>query len=87
MLKYIFTCSFLLLAACATPEQIAARQEAQRQADYETCKSYGFRAKSDGFRNCLLQLDIARQQRYNNYYYGGSYHQRHGAGIGYYLSH
>ncbi|MFW0777999.1 MAG: hypothetical protein ACN2B6_09820 [Rickettsiales bacterium] len=86
-MKYIIAFGFLLLSACATPEQIAARQEAQRQADYETCKSYGFRVKSDAFRNCLLQLDIARQQRSSNYYYGGSYRHRHGTGIGYYLNH
>jgi len=86
MLKYLFICGCLVLSACATPEQIAARQEAQRQADYQTCKSYGFRTKSDGFRNCLLQLDIARQQRNNNYYYGGGYRHR-GSGIGYYLHH
>jgi len=84
--------SCLWLSGCQTPEQIAAQQEMQRQQDNETCLSYGFRPRSDAFRNCLLQLNIARdQQRYYNErsYYGygvGYYPHHHGSGI-YYLGH
>jgi len=73
-----------LLSACTTPEQIAAAQQQQELEDADTCASYGFRANSDGFRNCLLQLDIAREQERNAYHYGGSYWDRHphfGSGI------
>jgi hypothetical protein len=88
----LFAC--LLLTACQTPEQIAAQQQMQYEQDVETCRSYGFRPKSDAFSNCMLQLDIARQQRYyydsNNYYYGGYYgypHHRVGSSVGYYIGH
>jgi len=76
-----------LLSACQSPEQLVAAQAQQEQDDYNTCASYGFRPKSDGFRNCLLQLDIAREQEQsyrNSYYYGSSYWDRHphfGSGI------
>lgn len=82
--------SCFLLAACATPEQIEAQRQQQRQEDMNTCRGYGFRVNSDAFRNCLLQIDIARTQRRDNYYYGGyyggGYPYRHGiGGTGYLL--
>ncbi|MCK4205995.1 hypothetical protein J3U99_14555 [Brucella pituitosa] len=45
-----------LLAGCQTmtPEQ-------RRAADEQTCRSYGFKQKSDAFSNCLLQLDLDRR--------------------------
>lgn len=78
---------FLLLAsACTTPEQIeAARQEQERQ-DVETCREYGFRFRTDAFSNCMLQLSLERQRRYDSYYYGGGYYGRpYGSGI-YYMN-
>ena len=80
----------LIFTACATPEQLAAQRELQRQQDMDTCASYGFRPNSDGFRNCLLQLDIAREQRdYYDTRYGGYYdyypHRHTSGSIGYYL--
>lgn len=86
MKKYLLLLP-LLLSACATPEEIEARRQAQMQADYEVCKDYGFKQNSDALRNCMLQLELARQQRYNNnYYYGGYYGHRYpGASVGYYL--
>lgn len=82
---------FLLLSACvASPEQIEAARQAQQQQDYNTCAGYGFRPNSDGFRNCLLQIDLARQQQryYNDSYYGygAGYPYRYSSGI-YYLRH
>lgn len=65
----------LLLAACATPEQIAAQREAQMKADYDVCvNGYGFKPNSDGARNCMLQLEIARQQRVYYYDSGPRFH-------------
>lgn len=74
---------FLLfsLAACATPEQIAQREAMQAEADMETCRSYGLRPGSEAFGNCRLQLDLARQQQYNNYY---AYPPRPYIGTGFY---
>jgi len=59
--------TLLVLAACATPEQIAERQRMQALQDDETCKNYGLRPGSEAFGNCRLQIDLARQQQY--YYY------------------
>lgn len=56
-----------LLAACATPEQIEAQKQQRLREDSDTCFNYGFRPNSDGFRNCLLQLELSRRQNY--YYY------------------
>ena len=78
---------FLCLSACATPEEIEARKQAQMQEDYNTCvDGYGFKPKSDGARSCMLQLELAREQRYNSYYYGGYWGPRHpGSSVGYYV--
>jgi hypothetical protein len=79
----------LLLTACQSPEEIQAAKERQMQADYDACvQDYGFKPKSDAARNCMLQIELARQQQ-NDYYYGASYWDRHphfGSGI-YYLGH
>lgn len=72
--------SLLLLTACATPEQLAEQRRLQVEQDRQTCFDYGFRPRSDAFSNCMLQLEIARQQQqqYYDHYYGprfhGSYH-------------
>ena len=63
MLKRTIISACLLLCACTTPEQIAEQRQLQQQQDVETCRSYGFRVKSDAFSNCMLQLSIAREQR------------------------
>lgn len=61
-----FSSLCFLLFACATPEEIEARKQAQMKADYDLCvNDYGFKPKSDAARNCMLQLEIARQQRYD----------------------
>lgn len=45
-----------LLAGCVTmtPEQ-------RRAADEQTCRGYGFKAKTEGFANCLMRLDLDRR--------------------------
>ncbi len=45
-----------LLAGCVTmtPEQ-------RRAADEQTCRSYGFKPKTDAFANCLMRIDLDRR--------------------------
>ncbi|MDX2072829.1 MAG: hypothetical protein SFX19_00510 [Alphaproteobacteria bacterium] len=59
----------LSLAACATPEEIAARKARLEQEDIDTCKSYGLKPGSEAFGMCRLQLDLSRQQQYDARYY------------------
>lgn len=49
----------LLCSGCVTLEE-------RRAADEARCRSYGFRAGSEGFANCLLQIDLDRsaERRY-----------------------
>ncbi len=82
-MKYAALFALCLLCACSTPEQREAARQQQAQEDVETCRSYGFRPRSDGFRNCLLQLRIAREQRAYDYHYDGYYGPRFGSGIYY----
>jgi hypothetical protein len=44
----------LALTGCVTTEA------EYRARDEERCRSFGFRAPSEGFSNCLLQLDLDR---------------------------
>jgi len=46
----------LLMAGCATSEQLAQR-------DSERCANRGFQPNSDDFKNCLVQLETERQVR------------------------
>lgn len=41
------------LSGCVTTEDLRASDAAQ-------CQSYGFRAPSEAFSNCLLQIDLDR---------------------------
>ena len=47
------------LAGCMTAEE-------RRAADDAKCRSYGFRAKTDAFAECLQRIDLARQARLND---------------------
>lgn len=64
----------LLISGCATPEQRAARQAAEQErfrqgeAEYNRqlraqCESVGYKPDTDPWRNCLIQLHTANQQR------------------------
>jgi hypothetical protein len=46
--------ALLMLAACQSPEELRARDEA-------TCASYGFKAGSTEFANCLQRESLARR--------------------------
>lgn len=82
MKKLLALCSFMLLAACATPEQIAYQRQMQEQADFNTCAGYGLRPGSEAFGMCRLELDLARQRRYD-YYQDRYYTPRFGVGYHY----
>ena len=64
-MRLLFFTPLLFLTACATPEQIAQQRAMQEQADIETCKSYGLRPGSEAFGYCRLELDLAREQRFD----------------------
>ena len=82
-MKRALLISCLLLSACATPQEMEAARQRQQQADADTCASYGFRARTEAFANCMLQLEIARQQRY--YYYDSGPHFTYGVGAYHYI--
>jgi len=55
----------LAVAACASPQEQAAREAAQRQSDEAECRSIGFTAGSEAFANCMLKLREIRAQEEN----------------------
>jgi hypothetical protein len=61
-MKLAIICS-LALAGCATgsPEQIAAQQAVQIDADKATCATFGAAPGSDGFAACMVQVQSARR--------------------------
>lgn len=54
-----------LAGGCVTPVE-------QRALDEGRCQSFGFRPATDGFANCLLELDLdrsaTRRARFDNFY-------------------
>jgi hypothetical protein len=65
------------LAGCATPQERAARQQAEMERDMvvygPACLRLGYAASSDPWRACVLQLATKDELRYNSYpsgYYG-----------------
>jgi hypothetical protein len=77
-----------LLCACQTPEQLEAAKQQQMQADYNTCVgTYGFKPKSDAARNCMLQIELAREQARTNAVYGDPYVYGPPIGTGFYYLH
>lgn len=57
--------ALLALAACASPEQQAARAAAQMQSDEAECRRIGFDPGTEAFSNCLLKLREIRAQEEN----------------------
>ncbi|ABS64137.1 hypothetical protein Plav_2528 [Parvibaculum lavamentivorans DS-1] len=55
----------LVVAACASPQEQAAREAAQRQSDEAECQKIGFTPGSEAFANCLLKLREIRAQEAN----------------------
>lgn len=78
------TLAALLLAACSTPQERAAYQQAQA-AEMVTvygpaCTRLGYTANTDQWRACILNLSAKEDMRYylNTPYYGPGYYR--GAG-------
>lgn len=53
------------LAACASPQEQAARTAAQQQSDQAECKKLGFTEGTEAFANCMLRLKEIRAQEEN----------------------
>ncbi len=65
MRKWLALASLLVLAACVSPEEQAARAAAQQQTDARECESLGFRPRTTAFGNCMLKLREIRAQEEN----------------------
>lgn len=52
----------LLLAGCATQEQLQERQRAYMNTLYAQCSAYGFAQGTPDFGQCLMRLDMANRQ-------------------------
>jgi hypothetical protein len=77
-MRRLIVCAALALAGCATPQERAARQQAEMERDMvvygPACLRLGYAASSDQWRACVLQLATKDELRYNSYpsgYYGG----------------
>ncbi len=74
----VLAASTLLLAGCTTPQERAARMQADMDriiVEYgPACSRLGYQANSDPWRNCLLQLntnDEIIRSGYSTRFYGG----------------
>lgn len=67
----------LALAGCSTPQERAARVQADMERDMAVygpaCLRLGYTAGSDQWRACVLQLGAKEEMRYNypSSFYGG----------------
>jgi hypothetical protein len=61
MRSYIVIGVAMILAACATPEQRSAQMQHEVDmmiAEYgPACEKLGYRAETDGWRDCILRLN------------------------------
>ena len=76
----------VLLSACATPQERAARKQAE-MADMiivygPACERLGYAQQTDQWRNCIISLSTKDEvQRYGSYAgYGGPWHGRYWGG-------
>jgi len=75
----------LLLSACATPQERAARKQAEMAemiAIYgPACDRLGFAQQTDPWRSCIISLSTKDDvQRYGNNAYGGPWSGRYWGG-------
>lgn len=58
----------LLLAGCTTPEQKAARMQAEMDRLMRSygpaCEKLGYSSNTDAWRNCVLQLSVRDDAQY-----------------------
>jgi hypothetical protein len=76
--SFLASLCILLMAGCSTPQDRAARRQAeveQMMVEYgPACTRLGYTANTDGWRACVLQLNARGDlQRYQSSpgYYGG----------------
>jgi hypothetical protein len=88
MRTYIVLSAALLLSACATPQERAARKQAEMAemiAIYgPACDRLGYTQQSDQWRNCIISLSTKDEvQRYGSSYpgYGPGWGGRWGGGF------
>lgn len=86
-MRYLIICAALVLAGCATPQQQAARLQADMDRDMATygpaCSHLGYTATSDPWRTCILQLSTKEELSNSTYpssFYGGYGSGRWGGG-------
>lgn len=65
MRKWMALAALLVVAGCVSPEEQAARDAAQQQADANECQKLGFTAGSEAAGNCVLKLREIRAQEAN----------------------
>ena len=66
MKKIVILFAVLLLYGCVTPEEKAQLQLEKQKTlileDQNKCLGYGFTQGTDQFSNCMMQLDISRNE-------------------------
>lgn len=88
MRTYILLAATALLAACSTPQERAARLQAEMDSMVATygpaCIRLGYAPNSDPWRNCVLQLslkdEVERYGSYPSYYAGMGFSRWHAGG-------
>lgn len=67
-MRFIALSFVVLMAGCATQEEIQARQQAYVNALKSRCEAYGFKEGDPSFANCMMQLDaqVRNAQAANN---------------------
>jgi len=72
-MRHTYFALFIVLlgmAGCVSPEERAAAEQRQEQADRAECRRLGFKDGTEGFGNCLLKLrEIRAEQRVWKSYY------------------
>jgi hypothetical protein len=61
----------LLLAGCATPEERAARMQAEVEDMIQVygpaCETLGYKRDDDKWRECIIKLTAKEERRYSRY--------------------
>ncbi len=65
MRKWMALAALLMVAGCVSPEEQAARDAAQQQADANECQKLGFTIGTEASGNCMLKLREIRAQEAN----------------------
>lgn len=82
MMRFMAICSVFLLTACASEQELAARQAQQDAEDDQQCTGLGFKPATEGYGNCRLRIaEMRTQQRLANSY--DRAHTCFGMGFGY----